>query len=392
MVQLKPFYWNFDGLDVAFQGAISAAMVKALETAKTNAQASRSPVLFDWNGERMHVAESGARGGYAYRCDTGPTGATWFFGRDQSKANWNIRVSVKSNALACVGLGRVRMELYRFLSAIGAEVNAESLSRVDYCMDFLDADISAATGKHFALDPYAFVMHSHTNREEHQLLGELQSNGNSGRHTSVTCGKMPGRQLIIYDKSREIVAHRKVEWWEHWGAARSANNLPPLLGTERVWRIEIRAGKRYLKNIWGITSWAALHDRFGDLLLDATSKVRYTIPNQGDRERFRWPMHPLWEAVRESLKTDLAEMTCGAGAEVVKFVQQSELRRIVEAQLTGLLPTFVLSSNLPNDVSAISAAVERLTRNYLQKNSERFARGLRRSAEKYQLIVSDGSA
>ena len=33
-----------------------------------------------------------------------------------------------------------------------------------------------------------------------------------GRVESVMIGKMPGRQLVIYDKTREIVAHQKPYW------------------------------------------------------------------------------------------------------------------------------------------------------------------------------------
>jgi hypothetical protein len=160
----------------------------------------------------MHVAETGAPGGYAYRCDTGPTGAIWFFSKNQKATNWNIRVSMRSNALASMGLGAVRAELYRFLEAIGAAVGGESISRVDYCQDFLADEIAEATGTPFVLVPDAFVMHSHTSRSDHADDAGMKMHGVSGRYTSVTCGAVTGRQIIVYDKSTEVRRKQKHEW------------------------------------------------------------------------------------------------------------------------------------------------------------------------------------
>jgi hypothetical protein len=317
-MSLKPFYWNFDGLDVTFQGRIPPALVEKLEETKAEAITTRAAVLLEWQDEPMHVGESGAKGGYAFRCDTGPTGATWFFSRNQNPANWNIRVSAKSSALASMGLGGVRAEMYRFLSAIGADVIDASISRVDYCLDFLASDIEAATGEPFTLTPTAFVMHSHTSRADHDDDASIAMRGVSGRYSSVTCGKMPGRQVILYEKSREVRQKQKPEWWAHWNAARTRQNLPPLDGKETIWRLELRAGKTHLKDRWGIRTWADLDSKLGDLYARTLTDIRYTIPNPTDSERCRWPDHPLWQAARDTIATDLHEMTTGAEPDAVK--------------------------------------------------------------------------
>jgi len=386
MTALKPIYWNFDGLDVSFQGAIPPDMAEPLEKARLAAQANRSSELLEWHGEKMHVAESGARGGYAYRCDTGPIGATWFFSRNQSLIGWNIRVSVKSNALACLGLGKVRAELYRFLAAIGAKAASESISRVDYCMDFLASDIEAITGQCFALNPTAFVMHSHMSRMDIETEGDKRSHGVSGRYSSVTCGKMPGRQIIIYDKTQEISARRKPEWWQHWDAARIRHGHPPLTRQERVWRVEFRAGKEHLKNRWGITTWAQLDDKLGDLFAAAARQIRYTSPNANDAERFRWPNHPLWDAIENTIAYDLAEMMTGATPNAVKEIHRQQLAATMEQQLLGLLPGLTMSTGTPPDTESVSQATDALVRNYLETSPDRFQAGLERSARKYRLI------
>lgn len=383
---LKPFYRNFDGLDVTFQGRIPQAFVDVLETAKAEAQNSRRAVLVEWQGEDMHVAESGAKGGYAYRCDTGPTGATWFFSRNQIATNWNIRVSARSNALAAVGLGGVRAEFHRFLAAIGAEVRDAAISRVDYCMDFLADEIETTTGEPFRLDPDAFVMHSHSSRADHIENDSAKVQGVSGRCTSVTCGGMPRRQIIVYDKSREIRTQHKPEWWSHWNAARTRQWLSPLTGKERVWRVELRAGKDHLKERWGIRSWADLDDKLGDLFIRTLEDIRYTEPNPTDTERFRWPNHPLWNAVTETVRYDLGEMMTGAEPGVVKEVKRAQLRETIGAQMKGLSATYSVAAGLELDADILSTEVATLLRTHVRTNPDKFEASRAKSARKYRFL------
>lgn len=383
---LKPFYWNFDGLDVAFQGAIPPALVDVLEKAKAEAQTSRAPVLVEWQGEPMHVAESGAKGGYAYRCDTGPTGATWFFSKNQNSANWNVRVSVKSSALASRGLGGVRGDLYRFLKAIGTLVGNASVSRVDYCMDFLASDIEAATCVPFALDPAAFVMHSHTSRADHDDNAGIQMHGISGRYTSVTCGKMPGRQVIVYDKSAEVRMKQKPEWWAHWNAARQRQGLEALEGDERIWRVELRAGKTHLKERWGITSWAELDDKLGDMFKRALADIRYAVPSATDGERFRWGNHALWDAVARTVANDLAEMTTGAEPGVVKIIGREQLAATIEAMVKGLVGTWSVANGIGPSADALAAEAARMIRDHIERDTAKFQASRERSARRYRFI------
>ncbi len=92
-------YRGFDGLDVAFQGALRRDLVEQLDAAKAEAQERARPILVEYRSMRFLLAETGAPNGYAFRCDTGDDGAIWFFKRGMSGADWNIRVSVKSMAL-----------------------------------------------------------------------------------------------------------------------------------------------------------------------------------------------------------------------------------------------------------------------------------------------------
>jgi hypothetical protein len=146
--------------------------------------------------------------------------------------------------------------MYDLLSAIGAHLGAGvSVSRIDYAVDVL------APG--FVLVPESFIMHSHCLRADHV---DMQIHGKSGRITSVTVGKMPARQVIVYDKRAEAIAHRKTHWWEIWNRALATRGLPLLepagdRSACAVWRVEMRAGKDLLKDRWGIRDWAELAGR-----------------------------------------------------------------------------------------------------------------------------------
>ncbi|TAN63563.1 MAG: hypothetical protein EPN20_09480, partial [Magnetospirillum sp.] len=322
---MKPIYQGFDGLDVTFQGRIPEALCAELEATKAMAAEARHPILCEWRGQSFHVAETGAAGGYAYRCDTGPEGAVWFFSKNQQINLWNIRVSCRSAWLATKGFGRVRAEIYEFLEAIGADVMGEAIARVDYAMDFRADDLPG-----FVMEPNNFVMHARSNRGDH--YEDIGAHGTSGKVTSVTVGTMPGRQIIIYDKAREVAVKQKAEWPLIWGASLQRQGRAPLAEGERVYRVELRAGKAYLKERWGITTWAELDAKLGDLFVAAVTDIRLCMATN-DPNRSRWPLHPIWEAVTAAVKGDLFEMQSGATPGVVKGVRRSQLAQTMSAMI-----------------------------------------------------------
>lgn len=331
---MELLYQGFDGLDVSFKGQIGDDLCKSLETAKEQAQRTHQSAPIHWNGIAMLVSESGAKGGYAFKVSTGIFGATWFFKKPNMRDPWGVRVSCNSFNLATNGLGRVRTELYNIMDMLEVTLipNGESIGRVDYALDFL-----APT---FVLVPDQFVMHSKANRADHLEQPEVAINGRSGRITSVTVGKMPGRQVIVYDKRAEVIAKHKVGWWEIWNAARERAELPLLAQDEaeqsRIWRVELRAGKRHLKDGWNLRTWADLDNHLGDLLSETLSAIRYTQPTD-DSNRSRWPDSHLWKLVRQGAEHDLFEMRCYADPNRVKHVQKEEHDQLLAGQMLGLL-------------------------------------------------------
>lgn len=93
----------------------------------------------------------------------------------------------------------------------------------------------------------------------------------------------------VYDKVAEIEQQSGKTWFhELWGQC------------ENVWRIEFQARKTRLR-LGGIETVADLKSLQNDLLRElATNHTSLRRPN-GDTNRSRWPLHPLWEALLEDI-------------------------------------------------------------------------------------------
>jgi hypothetical protein len=139
-----------------------------------------------------------------------------------------------------------------------------------------------------------------------------------------------------------VIAKRKVQWPEIWNTNRRQNGKSPLdmsdPGESRVWRVELRAYKRHLKDIWRITTWADLDARLGDVFARMIEDIRYTAPTP-DSNRARWPDAPIWKAARAELSENLFEMRCFVDPERVKKVVRADQREIMLALLKGNMIT-----------------------------------------------------
>lgn len=381
-------YRNFDGLDVAFQGRIPEELEYVLTVAKEKAQEEKQDALITYGGVDMHVGQTGSKGGYAFRCDTGSDGATWFFKKRSAKDNWGIRVSVKALCLALHNLGGARAMIYQFLEDIGVAVaiKGESIGRVDYAVDMLLTD--------FDLNPENMVMHSAMKRSEVKGEGKIASSGKSGKYESVTAGKMPGRQVIVYDKRAEVIQKNKGYWWEIWNAWRRAAGLPQLdrrnMEGAQIWRVEVRAGKKCLKDKWGITTWEDLDRLLGNVFLNTLKDVRYKVPSMtdgGDTNRSRWHEHPVWDVVRGVIKDDLFEMVCPVDAKIVKKILRAEKQAELQQQFVGLAATVgVVMGADETQALELPAMMEEVLREAIDPNVPEFVKKMRRAQERYTFL------
>lgn len=298
-------YAGFDKLDVAFQGALPEPSLDILRKAREEASKTQRDVLVSIGPEQieMHVAEHGLKGGYAFLTDTGPTGEKWMIKDSGDAQQWNIAVSVHASSLASHSYHETRDRLWSTLEGMGARIIKESVRRVDYAMDFLAPD--------FELNLDRFVAHGHSKVQPHwggnwkpAGVGEVSSVMRGRRLETVTVGKMPGRQVTIYDKRKASIEQRKFFWFKIWDVDQHDSS-------QKVWRVEVRAGKKELKDRWQIRTFEDVENSIGDVFREAVSHVRYLSQFQTDGNVSRQNLHPLWEAVIDHLENSLMEFRSG---------------------------------------------------------------------------------
>lgn len=298
---MKLIYNNFDGLDLSFQGALPEKYLRQLSEAREQAQNEKREVLLELGDEKIQVmvAETGARGGYRYRFDTGLDGETWFIVHSTNVERYNIRVSVKSLALALSGYEAVKERLLKRLESFKAKgpnrfdsanqeyINTplERISRLDYCFDII-------MPSDFEPDPKRFVAHMRANKVVYGEEGFVSNYAalNGDIINTVRIGEMPGRQAVIYNKTKEITASSKRFWWQIW-------ELDPEKFDKdnyTIWRIEVRAGRDELDK-WNLKRFEDFETKAGDVIAAILKAIRYTKPYQNDDNRSRWPMDPIWE-------------------------------------------------------------------------------------------------
>lgn len=341
---MKILRYGFDTIDVSFMGALPEGVLAALAGAKEAAIEQQFPEPLDIGGVLGSVGQVGKGGGYRYTFDTGPEGEIWWFKHNTATENHNIFVSVRAAQLLLKGWERVRDDLYVSLEKLGATVLGESINRVDFAIDLLAPE--------FELEPKNFVCAWQTKRAVHNAADEpgtseiLEGIGAEnvqyiGRRCSgVTLGKMPNRQVIVYDKRREVIDARgnKDFWWDAWKPDRKnpSRSLDRHNKENKVWRIEIRAGKNHLKEQWDIRTWQDFENSILDLFMDAIANVRYVTPT-GDSNAARWPNTPVWNMVRRVCRMALRSHESGiVKGRIVALTRQTAVARYV-GQIKGLM-------------------------------------------------------
>lgn len=297
---MKPIYSNFDGFDLSFQCAVPAKILDTLAEAKKQAQETKGDAVtkIGKNNVIVLVSETGGKGGYPYRFDTGIDGATWMIANNPKRDKWNIRVSIKSLALALYGYEEVKKKtlefLVRDLGALGTphinkqtgevtDAPLERISRMDFCIDF-------KTDK-FIPDIYAFVGKGRFKKRILNLEDQEKSKSEivfSGRKIKyVRIGSMPNREAVLYDKISDITDKKKDYWWDIWKIKKSEFK-------GQIWRVEVRAGKKEL-NKWNLRRFSDFEKMAGDVMSGILKDIKYTIPSTTDKNITRWPLAPFWQ-------------------------------------------------------------------------------------------------
>lgn len=381
---MKPIRSGFDGLEFAIKANIPSDLEKTLTKVKETAAARHGELQVKIGEDWITVRETGARGGYAFSCHEETTGE-WFFKAAKAKDEWGIRFSAASSALVILGLEGLRLRIAALLSSLGIDApeSAYNLSRVDFAVDFLAPD--------FELCPDNFVMHARTGRKTHEKFEGIETNGRSSRTTSVTVGKMPSRQVIIYDKREEVVVKRKNEWAKTWAKALYGPDAVPLDLTDRsasqVWRVELRAAKRHLKDMWNISSWASFYEMLPFVFEAMIDDIRYCMPS-ADTNRSRWLDHELWVAVKKTVAESLFDHIPTLTPEEYVEVKREQKIHALQTQMLGLAISLAAIEDRPAFIFGkfLETIAQRLEARSRYGNPDLTER-LKRAKDKYRFLV-----
>jgi len=418
--KLRVIRRGFDTLDVAFQGAVNPRTRAALAEAKERAAEAQRPVLLEIEDFEGLVSPNGASGGYAFIWDTGPQGEIWTFKDNGDPEQWNIRVQVRSAKLAIQGYQATRDSLFGILDALGAYVRKESISRADFAVDFL--------AENFEFSSNDFVMHSHATarddddglaweeaaakayergieRAVREAVSKAKAHGgdiekeaakaaaqvvkdgggilthSAGRKsTSVTIGKMPGRQVIVYDKRREAIRKSVTHWFDVWGFDK--DDCPP------IWRVEIRAGKEHLRD-WRISTFDDLEAAIGDVYAAAVQSVRLLArqPEPGENVS-RVESHPLWVLLTEELQGALRENISGIVKGRITEGYQDQIQTMLRQQICGTVISYAVANGLtPEETKAhVIDILDRDMTAYYRDQPSKFSTKFTEAKERYHFL------
>ena len=312
---------GFDKLEVSFNGALPDKLRAMLQDAKARAGSNVEPEYLDCRGFDVWVKETGAKGGYAFVFSTAEDREMWAVKDNSDPENWNLRCVVSSASLALEGWHAVKSRLLAQLRAWNAKTTEISVSRVDFAVDFMAPD--------FRLMPERLICHSHATvggyPDKDGDPDQMAVYWKNRRVTSLTIGKMPGRQVIIYDKAREVRASGKGFWHEVWG-------ICPVK-SQTVWRIEVRAGKDHLSRA-GVKTFEDVEGKIGTLFRLAMDRVRLAAVSDFENAT-RAPVDPVWLRVQDIVGDALEGSNGCVSFERVVEGRRDEIAEVYRQQIIG---------------------------------------------------------
>lgn len=290
-----------DSFYLAINGIIPVGLLAHLTATKEQAISEPRAIPFTTPGTNLTamMVPNGAPGSYAFVWDTGVLGAIWLCKGTADKPDWNFFAKPHATALLTRGFAMGTHEILRHVGQIGGRQVGHSVNRIDYAIDIRADD--------FELDLDCFVAHARTKRGPYWDTKEKKGSTavfTGRRLESATVGRMPGRQVIVYDKTAEARTRQKAHFFKAWNIEQSDK-------AARVWRIELRLGKRELKERLKITTIDDLVHKLKSVLIDLIQNVRYVLPRQQDRNVSRQKLHPIWDLACDHVQQ--ADLLSGIG-------------------------------------------------------------------------------
>lgn len=284
---------------------------------------------------KVYVQPHGRKGGYAFVLHQGPADPVICIKNNASRNEWNFFVDMgaacclTTPALELVGLAK------RTLLGIGAHLVAVHVNRIDIAFD-------VGTDS-FDLNAQSFItparMKARAMKPEHkaELVGVETATVCSGNYQSVTAGLMPSRQVITYDKLREIQDRGKLFWHKVW--KRNGEH-----DWRQVWRVEVRAGRDALSRLVPVKTTDAVFALLPNYLSDSLQKIRYVSDRSSHSNVSRTTTHPLWELVQDSAADVLQSSKPPLLHEdILRAIRERRLKMAVDQSIGNAVSAHTLS-------------------------------------------------
>lgn len=329
---------GFDTIELAYRASIPEAFLSALARAKAEAIEKRKTIPLTYNEFRFLVEATGGQGGFSYRVDTGPFGAIWKFRGLESKDSWSTHVKIKSHSLATRGIDQSKLDCDNFLRFIGANFDPDDarVGRADFAFDFYAPALEIL--------PSEFVSHARTQKSE---IIERVANGDQTNYIRI--GKLPGKQVCIYNKSGAINEERDLIWTDILKSAAAEFGIQFGERTVDIWRIELRSGKKQIDKFLNPNRrWDLFDNQYKAIFKNITKSISWRLP-QNDLNKTRWPLNPFWVAINNEIILMEFNRHFHVSSEVIEAIKAEYLNQLA-SQLDGLFLTLAANNGV-NKVS-----------------------------------------
>lgn len=265
-------------LHLSFQGQVTSEgfiqLSKARECARSDNEAEQALALVSILDHQFCVAPSGGRlfkymlSDHAYRIQLHGEGA---------KRLPMAFCQIRSNFLLAVGVEQAVSQLKLVLSALGVLEGEPKVARIDLCADFsTSVDLGAVADR-------AWVGRA-KHRDKH-WVGDLFTGWSIGRGDLV---------LRVYNKIAEAEKSGKTYLFplyreKGWDGEAPVYRQEIQLRGKALHELSAKDYPGVLEKLGGL--WSYFHAQW----------LRLAVPNDQDQTPTRWPVHPLWSALRDEV-------------------------------------------------------------------------------------------
>jgi len=269
----QPLRWGIDSLYLSYPGELSVEMEAELRSLKKQAQgrdyeAARAQLAV---GDHIFEVKDKSSGLFAFSLADGAFDIR--LSASRKKKLPMAYVQVRSGLLAHKAPNLIEDELRTLLRSFG-EVYAPTVSRVDLYVDFASS-VDMEGWQRNAWVTKASAVHQYAE---------------NSTFTGWSIGAGAALMARLYHKQLECMKTGKEYLLNLWEQAGWRGDAP-------VWRLEFEFRREILHQLGMDSLPQVLGNMSGLWSYASTDWLKLCVPNEADKTRSRWPIHPLWMAL-----------------------------------------------------------------------------------------------